>query len=296
MSKNIRPAGVDRGGQLGPERLGGDHVAPDGQDASPEPRDEAAIGRAVGRHHDLGAPQVAPRRLELISRSVTRDRQDGGGALQHRTRRRSGPGQTGRQLGGVEPSTALDEQASIKPSGADLLPELVGIEEPGLLVDGGVGSRHGALVPRHPGMMGQLHVAVTPPVEFDAELGGEGVQPFEGGHGLVPEPTTRGLGQKLRHMALASGMGHAPVAAAGPGPDVVTIQDDDVPSTPGDLERGGQARVPTSHHDDVGRRRQRGRGRLGQVHAVPPVGPRLVSRTQRCEATHGAIRPQRRSS
>ena len=107
------------------------------------------IGRAVGRHHDLVAPQDAPGRLDARNpcpgaprpRTVVAPCSTAPDAAAARARPAA-------SLAGWSAGAAFDEQAAAEPTGADLAAQLGGVEEPGLFADRGVGSGDGALVRR----------------------------------------------------------------------------------------------------------------------------------------------------
>ncbi len=275
------PVGVDRGGERpASSGFGGDHVAPDGKDrAGPA---TARAGDRSRRWWPPPPPRTAVRPATSRARIpglVARIVEHGGGPLEHGTRRVDGAGQTGRQLGGVEPGAALDEQSAEEPARPDLVPELRrrrGSGPPRRSTSRWRRGRADAAPTR--GWWASSRCAPALPVEFDAELGPERTDAFEGGHGLVPEPSPRGLGEELRDVALATRVRHAAVATARPGPDVVPIEDDDVATRSRQLQRGGQAGVPASHHGHVDRRRQRaqapaGAGRPRPTNRAAPRSP-----------------------
>ncbi len=280
--------GVHRCRHVGVEHLGGDHVAAEGEDAPSQPPHQAAVGRAVGRHHHLAAAQRTSRRLDLEALPALLQGEDGGRPVEPGPGGGGGARQTGRQLGGMEPGAALDEEASAEPVGTDLRSQLGAGEEAGLLTDRRIGIGDGALRGGHTGMVGQLDMTTASPVELDAELGGEGAHSLEGVHGVVPQPAPVRLGEELRHIVLSPGMCHAAVATARSGPDVVTIQDHDVAPAPADLQGGRQPRVPTTHHHHIRAPRQRRRRGLRELDVVPPIRNRLVPRCQGGGPDHGA--------
>ena len=164
-------ARAHRPGQGGVEGLGGDHVAPDGEDALPQPRDEPLIGGAVGRHHHLvgtaGVPRDVSTRNPAPRRSTASTGHARGAAAPGRG---GGPGQTGHQLGRVETGAALDEQSAAETIGTDLGAEIAGRQVAGLFADSSVGVGHGRVGRRPAGMVRQLQMAGALPVELGAEL------------------------------------------------------------------------------------------------------------------------------